>query len=82
MTETIETTSASVMRRAEGAAGDARLSRRDTLVALSAVSLGTLAALIYASVTGIGDWSQLVVLGGIVLATIGVMIAIDPLRRG
>jgi hypothetical protein len=56
--------------------------RKDGIVAVTAVLAGTLAALIYASVTGISDWSHLVVLGGIVLATIGVMIAIDPLRRG
>jgi protein-S-isoprenylcysteine O-methyltransferase Ste14 len=55
---------------------------REGVVAVTAVMLGLIVALIYASVTGISSWSQLVVLGGIVLATIGVMIAIDPLRRG
>ena len=56
--------------------------RKDGIVAATAVVVGTLAALVYASVTGISDWSHLVVLGGIVLVTISVMIAIDPLRRG
>ena len=54
--------------------------QRDTVLAMTAVLVGTLAALVYASVTGISSWSQLVVLGGIVLVTISVMIAIDPLR--
>lgn len=62
--------------------GESRLLRKDGVVAVTAVMLGTLTALIYASVTGISDWSQLVVLGGIVLVTVSVMIAIDPLRRG
>ena len=66
-------------RRDETAEPDAI--RKDRLIALTAVLGGSLAALSYTSVTGIADWSQLVVLGGIVLATIGVMIAIDPLRR-
>jgi hypothetical protein len=61
---------------------ESRLLRKDGVVAVTAVLLGTLAALIYASMTGISDWSQLVVLGGIVLVTVSVMIAIDPLRRG
>jgi hypothetical protein len=59
-----------------------RTLRKDGVVAAAAVLVGMLAALIYASVTGTSDWSHLVVLGGIVLVTISVMIAIDPLRRG
>jgi len=62
--------------------GESRVLRKDTLVAIGAVMVGMIAALIYASLSGIDNWSQLVVLGGIVLTTIGVMIAIDPLRRG
>jgi len=61
---------------------DGRLLHKDGVVAVAAVLVGMLATLIYASVTGISDWSHLVVLGGIVLVTVGVMIAIDPLRRG
>lgn len=63
-------------------AREGRMLRKDGVVAATAVLGGTLAALIYASMTGISDWSHLVVLGGIVLVTISVMIAIDPLRRG
>jgi hypothetical protein len=66
--------------RAEAQTG--RTLRRDELVSVAAVLVGMLAALVYASVTGISDWSHLVVLGGIVLVTVSVMIAIDPLRRG
>ena len=66
----------------EAEAREGRMLRKDGVVAATAVLGGTLAALIYASMTGISDWSHLVVLGGIVLVTISVMIAIDPLRRG
>ena len=55
---------------------------RLSLATSSLLRWSVLAALLYAVVDGIDDWSQLVVLGGIVLVTIGVMIAIDPLRRG
>jgi hypothetical protein len=51
------------------------------LVAYTAIATGVLGALIYASVEGLDSWGHLVVLAGIVLATIGVMIAVDPLRR-
>jgi hypothetical protein len=47
----------------------------------AAIVIGLLAATAYAAIAGIDDWSQLVVLGGIALASIGTMIAIDPLRR-
>jgi hypothetical protein len=67
---------------AQEAEAQGRMLRKDGVFAATAVLGGTLAALIYASVTGISDWSHLVVLGGIVLVTISVMIAIDPLRRG
>jgi hypothetical protein len=48
---------------------------------IAAILIGLIAATTYATVTGIDDWSQLVVLGGIALVSIGTMIAIDPLRR-
>jgi hypothetical protein len=51
------------------------------MIATTAILLGTLAAVIYAAATGISDWSQVVVLGGIALVAIATMIAIDPLRR-
>ena len=41
-----------------------------------------LAALVYAAVWGIKGWVQGLVLGVIVLTTIGLMIAVSPGRRG
>jgi hypothetical protein len=40
------------------------------------------AALSYGAVTLIDGWSQWVVLGAIVVTTVGVMIAVSPARRG
>jgi hypothetical protein len=54
---------------------------RVAVVAYTAIATGVLGALIYASVEGLDSWGHLMVLAGIVLATIGVMIAVDPLRR-
>ena len=51
------------------------------MIAATAIAFGTLAAVIYAATTGISDWSQLVVLGGVALVAIATMIAVDPLRR-
>ena len=55
--------------------------RRLAIVGVTAVLVGCVAAVIYAAISGISEWSELVVLGGIALATIGMMIAIDPLRK-
>jgi hypothetical protein len=66
--------------RAEAQAGQAGGSRLAT-VGVTAVLIGCVVAVTYAAISGIGDWSQLVVLGGIALVTIGMMIAIDPLRK-
>jgi uncharacterized membrane protein len=76
------TTSRKLYESAEQAGSNGGMLRRDGLFAGTIVLVGLLVALIYASVTGISDWSQLVVLGGIVLVTVSLMIAIDPLRRG
>ena len=54
---------------------------RIAAVAYTAIALGVLGALIFVSIEGVDSWAHLVVLAGIVLATIGVMIAVDPLRR-
>jgi hypothetical protein len=51
------------------------------MLQIAAILVGLLAATGYAAITGIDDWSQLVVLGGIALVSVGTMIAIDPLRR-
>jgi len=77
-----DTTSRKLYESADHAESNGGMLRRDGLFAAAIVLVGLLVALIYASLTGISDWSQLVVLGGIVLVTVSVMIAIDPLRRG
>jgi hypothetical protein len=51
------------------------------MIAVTAIGVGTIVTVMYAAITGINEWSQLVVLGGIALVTIGTMIAVDPLRR-
>jgi small-conductance mechanosensitive channel len=51
------------------------------LVGITAVVIGCLAAVIYAAISGISEWSEVIVLAGIALVTVGLMIAIDPLRR-
>jgi len=55
---------------------------RAEVVAYAAIAAGVVGALLYVTVAGVGSWAQVVVLAGIVLATIGVMIAVDPLKRG
>lgn len=54
---------------------------RTAVVAYTAIAMGVIGALVYVSVEGVNSWAHLVVLAGIVLATIGVMIAVDPLSR-
>ena len=49
--------------------------------AITTVLVGAVAAVTYAAVTGVANWAQLVVLGGIALVTIAALIAVDPLRR-
>jgi|Tabmets5t2r1_1033131.scaffolds.fasta_scaffold109048_1 hypothetical protein len=46
------------------------------------LALPILGVLIYAVVVGIDEWWQGLVLGVIVLTTIGLMIAVSPNRRG
>jgi hypothetical protein len=54
---------------------------RLAVVGVTAVSVGCIAAVMYAAISGISSWSEIIVLAGIALATVGLMIAIDPLRR-
>jgi hypothetical protein len=54
---------------------------RTGVIAYPAIATGVLGALIYVSIEGVDSWAHLALLAGIVLATIGVMIAVDPLRR-
>jgi hypothetical protein len=46
------------------------------------LALPILGALVYAAIAGIDEWWQALVLGVIVLTTIGLMIAVSPNRRG
>jgi hypothetical protein len=55
---------------------------RKPLIAYTALALIILGALSYATIKAIDGWAQAVVLAMIVVTTIGVMIALDPLRRG
>jgi fatty acid desaturase len=55
---------------------------RRPLIAYTVFALAVLTALTYALVEVFDGWAHAVVLGGIVTATIGLIIAVDPLRRG
>jgi len=55
---------------------------RRGLIIYTVLALLVLAALSYATVKAIDGWAQAVVLAMIFVTTIGVMIALDPLRRG
>jgi hypothetical protein len=52
------------------------------VIAFVALAGVLLAALVYAAAWGIDGWPQGLVLGVIVLTTIGLMIAVSPTRRG
>jgi fatty acid desaturase len=58
-----------------------RVTNRRPVIAFVALGAVLLAALIYAAAWGIDGWAQGVVLGVIVLTTIGLMIAVSPGRR-
>ena len=58
-----------------------RVTKRGPVIAYTAFALVLLAALIYAVAWGISNWWQGLVLGVIVLTTVGLMIAISPTRR-
>ncbi len=51
------------------------------MLQIAAILIGFVAAITFAAISGIDDWSQLVVLGGIALVSIATMIATDPLRK-
>jgi uncharacterized membrane protein HdeD (DUF308 family) len=51
------------------------------VVAYTAIAMGVLGALIYVTVEELDSWGHLLVIAGIVLATIGVLIAVDPVSR-
>ena len=58
-----------------------RVRSRRPLIIFTVIALAILAALSYATVEAINGWAQAVVLAMIVVTTVGVMIAISPLRR-
>ena len=58
-----------------------RVSNRRPVIAFTAVALVILAALVYVTAWGINGWAQALVLGVIVLTTIGLIIAVSPTRR-
>jgi hypothetical protein len=68
-----------------GDAGSTRMLRaRSNRGALTytLLALPLLGVLVYATVAGIDEWWQALVLGVIVMTTIGLMIAVSPNRRG
>ena len=58
-----------------------RVTNRRPVLAFMALALVLLGALVYAVAWGINGWAQGLVLGVIVLTTIGLMIAVSPNRR-
>jgi hypothetical protein len=68
-----------------GDAGSTRMlrarSNRGPLI-YTLLALPLLGVLVYATVAGIDEWWQALVLGVIVMTTIGLMIAVNPNRRG
>jgi fatty acid desaturase len=58
-----------------------RVTNRRTVLAFVALACVLLAALVYAVAWGIDGWAQGLVLGVIVVTTIGLMIAVSPTRR-
>jgi fatty acid desaturase len=58
-----------------------RVTNRRPVIAFVALAGVLLAALVYAAAWGIDGWAQGLVLGVIVLTTIGLMIAVSPTRR-
>jgi fatty acid desaturase len=58
-----------------------RVTSRRPVIAFVALAGVLLAALVYAAAWGIDGWPQALVLGVIVLTTIGLMIAVSPTRR-
>jgi fatty acid desaturase len=58
-----------------------RVTNRRPVVIYVALAVVLLAALVYAVAWGIDGWAQGLVLGVIVLTTVGLMIAVSPSRR-
>ena len=58
-----------------------RVRSRKAMIIYTVLATLILGALSYAAIEVINGWAQIVVLAMIVVTTIGMMIAIDPLRR-
>ena len=58
-----------------------RVTNRRPVLAFMALAVVLLGVLVYAVAWGINGWAQGLVLGVIVLTTIGLMIAVSPNRR-
>jgi hypothetical protein len=58
-----------------------RITDRRPVTIFVALAVVLIAALVYAVAWGINGWAQGIVLGVIVLTTIGLMIAVSPNRR-
>ena len=54
---------------------------RRRLIVFNVIAVAILGALAYAAAVAIDGWAKAVVLGVIVLTTVGVMIALSPNRR-
>jgi len=59
-----------------------RVRNRKAVIGFTILAVLILGALCYATIVAIDGWAQAVVLAVIVLTAVGVMIALDPLRRG
>jgi hypothetical protein len=55
---------------------------RRAVIAYTVLATLVLGALAYATAVAIDGWAKAVVLGVIMLTIVGVMIAVNPLRRG
>jgi fatty acid desaturase len=58
-----------------------RVTNRRPVIAFTVFALVLLGALVYAVAWGVDNWWQGLVLGVIVLTTVGLMIAVSPTRR-
>jgi fatty acid desaturase len=58
-----------------------RVTNRRPVIAFTVVALVLLGVLVYAVAWGIDNWWQGLVLGVIVMTTVGLMIAVSPRRR-
>jgi hypothetical protein len=59
-----------------------RLRSTRPLIAYTLLAIPLIAVLAWAVVAGIDNWWQALVLGVIIMTTIGLMIAVSPSRRG